>query len=1190
MSVIALSVPQIRGDPGSDSNDSGGLHEDSSSSSSSEATDSKSTSKTPPAKKQSPNPAKPVEGRKVSTIGAEEHIGPFSSDDGSDVSIIAGASWSPGMQIKDMLSSLRTDSESLKDLVQEMDAISGDKRNGKKTADDVRRLEIMNRLLELLSEQAHSNIGVLQSNIVAMFANTYHEGMPVFFYSPEEIDSGCASGPSQPLSAAMEVGVDDRLVVTIETLEGMVAKIPNFELARLLDEYTDYVQAMETAWQVATLEKAYPEMRNEARIKNASGIAVWGDYAYVADSIQHMIFRVNIVSDEIMPFCGTRNKPGFHDGPREVAKFHSPSGLAICEFSSTLYVCDTGNDVIRTVSIPSGVVHHITLAATDPDISLVTPVGICIVRGDYEYEKDGSDDEEDDDEDGDKNSQTSESWRDDEDDDDDGLGRQYPLLEGINEEDEDFYDMYDGRNRRSTTGQAWTDGGIGSAGRRSSKPSARYALAQAEPQAKPHGPGMGRLHVPRSQSTSRRISRTGGNESVMSSRRTSGYMSSHASRRTSGYMSSVSSLSSRRTSTHFSVTPGESAKDSLRECTEDDEEMGQNLAVTSDHCIFFIRPEKADIMVLAGSPTEYGYRDAEKGGDARFSSLKGITAIRNCLFVADHWNNVIRCVNLKTRQVDTVIDFNPCGPIALTVSGSGSVYVLDSEVMSVCNILKICSLQISTQDAEGALGTTMFQMIQNSIGRSRQASRRNSNNDDALLGALQRRGSARASSRRGSGDSDGSNPQSRSRRASLEVPSQQQGKRGTRHSLGPNVNSEGSIAALGPRTLRSSVGKDGKLQPGGAPVAAPAAAPPLQGGGAQVVDSFMVPQSRSASIFASQNGAYVGPDLVTRGSLNHRASNAVDEDGEDSQSVLPVVPHALRSLVPGASLHPALIQMTLRSRGSVADNSLQTGFTGSQFHVSVVSSVANDDFDDSPEFFSFLNPKHESPWKRIPIGTMQYVYKEATGQPSANSPLTLAFWDAANSEGIMGGSGPGAIRHSQQLLVGAAEWPSVIKVLPPRKAGASDAGRFRAVAVDIDRVIMADSDSNQIFVVNHTKHTKDKIAGCGKAGYLDGPLDVCRMNQPSSVALDPSTHYIYVADSGNHRIRCIDLSTGFMRTVCGNGVKGNIDSADLTLQQLDSPFDLHFMHPYYLLISCSDNSIRRLDLKKNQLDTLLVGS
>merc|ERR1719487_60324 len=283
--------------------------------------------------------------------------------------------------------------------------------------------------------------------------------------------------------------------------------------------------------------------------------------------------------------------------------------------------------------------------------------------------------------------------------------------------------------------------------------------------------------------------------------------------------------------------------------------------------------------------------------------------------------------------------------------------------------------------------------------------------------------------------------------------------------------------------------------------------------------------------------------------------------------------------------------MTLRSQGTGGAGgpgrpSVQTAFTGSQFRVSVVSSAPEDEFEDAPEFVSFLNPKHDSPWRKIPIGTLQYVYQQATGQCTANTPLALAYWDAADNEN----TAASGLRNPQQLLVGSQEWPSIVKVLPPRKGAPQDNGRFRAVAVDVDRVVLADSDSHQIFVVNHTKRSKHKIAGCGKAGYLDGPLDVCRMNHPSSIALDPTTHYIYVADSGNHRIRCIDLSTGFMSTVCGNGVKGTRDGNELRQQSLDSPFDVHFMHPCHLLISCADNSIRRLDLNIKQLETVLVGS
>jgi len=1045
--------------------------------------------------------------------------------------------WTHMTNMEQMLSFLRSDREILPGVLEEIDEqVVQHEPQGLKRPVDLRRVELINRLLELLMEQSFSSLGVLQSAIVSMFASTGFTHASAFFYTPEEIDDGCTSGPSEPLSAAVEVGVDDRLVVTIETFESMVRSIKSFELARLLDAFADYVQAMETAWQVTPLEQQIDGCE-APKIKSASGIAVWGDRAYVADSSQHVVFRVKMVTDEVTPFCGMWGKPGFHDGPREMAKFNSPSGLAICESTSMLYVCDTGNDAIRTISIPSGVVQTLSISSLgDADLHLENPIGICIVRGEYEYRKEGSEDEDEEDDTNVfvANSATSS------DEDEEGLkASRAPLLEGITEEDEDLAD-----SNPSSTRASFSHGG----GARLRPPQAWYSLANEEPRRRGSSSLAGRLHAPGNSSKTRRSMES----SCLTPRRTS-YMSSHTSRRTSGNMTSSSSHTSRRTSS-FSLTMGESAKDSLKECTGDDEQTGYSLAVTGDHCVYLVRPENGDLFVLAGSPTEYGYKDSETGADARFSSLKGVTCIRNCLFVADHWNNVIRCINLKTRRVDSVIDFQPCGPISLAVSSAGNVYVLDSEYISVCNILKICSLQCSTKDAEGALGTKMFQMIQESTGRARSAmSSRRSSVDS---------GSSRASSRRGS----------------LEFEAMLSSRLSSRRNSAAEVNRRASQEKeLRRKSIKDAAGKGAGSISNLGPRLTPACGPSIN----------LLPPALSGMRSNSKR-------LSSHGATPDRHHSSVTTSLLSDEMALPVMPHALKSLVPGASLHPALIQMTLRSRSDSRDMH-QLPITGSQYHVSVVSSAddeeEDDELQDKPESLALLNPKHESPWKRIPIGTLQYVYQEATGQCNANTPLTLAYWDAASSDATAGSVASGSTKTTtQHLLVGGAEWPSLLKVLPPRKAASQERGRFRAVAVDADRVIMADSDSHQIFVINHAKHTKDKIAGCGKAGYLDGPLDVCRMNQPSSVALDPNTHYLYVADAGNHRIRRIDLSTGFMSTVAGNGVKGNRDGGELHMQSLDSPFDIHFMNPCHVLISCADNSIRRLNLQTSQLETILIGS
>lgn len=173
------------------------------------------------------------------------------------------------------------------------------------------------------------------------------------------------------------------------------------------------------------------------------------------------------------------------------------------------------------------------------------------------------------------------------------------------------------------------------------------------------------------------------------------------------------------------------------------------------------------------------------------------------------------------------------------------------------------------------------------------------------------------------------------------------------------------------------------------------------------------------------------------------------------------------------------------------------------------------------------------------------------------------------------------------LFVGLTDSPWVLKVSPPKKGWKGDDNtfpRFHAIAVDSRRCLLSDSSSHQVFVINHERQTKDRIAGCGKCGFLDGPLDVCRLNQPLGLALDSARGFIYVADGANHRIRCINLSTGFMSTVVGNGCRG------CGANTLDTPYEVQFYAPHFLLITCVDNSVRTYDLKTRTLNTILIGS
>jgi sugar lactone lactonase YvrE len=62
------------------------------------------------------------------------------------------------------------------------------------------------------------------------------------------------------------------------------------------------------------------------------------------------------------------------------------------------------------------------------------------------------------------------------------------------------------------------------------------------------------------------------------------------------------------------------------------------------------------------------------------------------------------------------------------------------------------------------------------------------------------------------------------------------------------------------------------------------------------------------------------------------------------------------------------------------------------------------------------------------------------------------------------------------------------------------------------------------------------VAGTGSAGYGgdDGPATRAQFRQPHSIALD-DRGMLYIADIGNHRIRRVDLASGTVTSIAGNG-------------------------------------------------------
>lgn len=132
------------------------------------------------------------------------------------------------------------------------------------------------------------------------------------------------------------------------------------------------------------------------------------------------------------------------------------------------------------------------------------------------------------------------------------------------------------------------------------------------------------------------------------------------------------------------------------------------------------------------------------------------------------------------------------------------------------------------------------------------------------------------------------------------------------------------------------------------------------------------------------------------------------------------------------------------------------------------------------------------------------------------------------------------------------------------------------LAVSHRLVAISDTGHNRILITSRTG-TSLRIIGTGCAGHADGTPDRARFDAPHGLAFHGSA--LYVADTGNHLIRRIDLKTWTTTTFAGNGQRAYVTSgySKPLGAALDSPWDLAWDGNQLYISMAGDHQIWRLD-------------
>lgn len=148
------------------------------------------------------------------------------------------------------------------------------------------------------------------------------------------------------------------------------------------------------------------------------------------------------------------------------------------------------------------------------------------------------------------------------------------------------------------------------------------------------------------------------------------------------------------------------------------------------------------------------------------------------------------------------------------------------------------------------------------------------------------------------------------------------------------------------------------------------------------------------------------------------------------------------------------------------------------------------------------------------------------------------------------------------------------------------------VVTDKKGNIFTNDYGNNVIRKIDTKGVITTIAGNGEYGCAGDQAQAiqAKLNKPYGLCVSLDGNYLYIADYGNHSIREVNLRTGIIKTLCGTGKpEYSGDNGPCHSAQLNGPFWVS-LHKNDLLIADTNNHmIRKINLT-TKIITTIVGN